>query len=777
MELRSTLYNVIQRVGIPDLARSGSTIPLWRTGPRMPSDATMAAIMTRTDPHTLADLEMLKGTLERIRFQSDNGEFAVCELELSSGRLVTMVGNILSSRPGETVEVSGRWQDDPRYGRQFSIDSIRPVPPTTREGIEKYLSSGFVEGIGPVLAERIVDHFGEATLELLDDEPERITEVEGIGKVRGQRIMDAWTEQRQIRSVMVFLQSHGISPTYALKIWTEYGDRSIQVVRDDPYRLAEDIHGIGFRTADAIALEAGIERDSVARLRAGLLYCLRQAHSEGHMFLPLADLKDRAVELLEVPADMLGGAVDSLVHDERIVVEPRNNQGPPAVFRAPAHRAEEGAARHLQRLVRSGNWLTFSKLGKKLEAIERDMGVDLAAAQRQAALAVWQHKAVVITGGPGTGKTTIIRAVVTLADQLNQRVGLAAPTGRAAKRMSEACGRDASTVHRLLEYTPAEGGFKYDEQRPLDLDLLVVDEASMLDTYLLHAVVRALPDSAALLLVGDIDQLPSVGPGNVLADIIDSRLVDVVRLTEVFRQARQSTIVQNAHRINRGQMPVVPTRGAGELVDFYTIAADDPGRAQGRLIELVSERIPDAFGFDPIDEVQILSPMHKGEVGCQALNRKLQARFNPGAPSIERGAKLWKVGDKVMQIRNNYELDVYNGDIGQISWIDEDAETMRVIFDGRELTYEFTALDQLVLAYAITVHKSQGSEYPAVVLPMLTQHYVMLQRNLLYTAVTRARKLVVLVGSQKAVGIAVRNDRSQHRYTRLAERLRERPNQ
>ncbi|MFW5968300.1 MAG: ATP-dependent RecD-like DNA helicase, partial [Persicimonas sp.] len=529
---------------------------------------------------------------------------------------------------------------------------------------------------------------------------------------------------------------------------------------------------IGFRTADAIALEAGLERDSLARLRAGLLYCLRQAHSEGHMYVPLDELKRRAVELLDVPGDMLGGAVESLVHDDKAVLEPLDDYSSPAVFRAPAYRAELGAARHLGQLVRAESWLTFSKLDDKLANIERNMGVGLADAQRKAALAVFRHKAVVVTGGPGTGKTTIIRAVVRMAEQLDRRVALAAPTGRAAKRMSEATGRDASTVHRLLEFAPGEGGFKRDEERPLDVDLLVVDEASMIDTYLLRAIVRALPESTALLLVGDVDQLPSVGPGNVLGDIIDSGTVEVVRLTEVFRQAEQSAIVTNAHRINRGQMPVVPSARHEELVDFYTIASDDPADAQDKIVHLVSERIPNAFGYDPIEQVQILSPMHRGEVGCKALNERLQARFNRAAEPLERGSRRYKVGDKVMQIRNNYDLEVFNGDIGQITGIDTDREVVTVNFDGRRVNYPFLDLDQLVLAYAITVHKSQGSEYEAIVMPVLTQHYVMLKRNLLYTAVTRAKELVILVGSEKAVGIAVRNDQSQHRYTRLCERLR-----
>jgi len=720
--------------------------------------------------------ETLKGTLSTIRYQSDDGEFAVCELD-ARGRdqPVTVVGNILSTQPGETVEVVGSWTVDSRYGKQFEIDGIRAVPPTTREGIEKYLASGLVEGIGPVLAERIVEEFGEETLEILDSDPERIREVEGIGEVRGERIAEAWSEQRAIRSVMVFLQSHGVTAGRAVKIWNHYGPDATRILRDNPYRLAEDVHGIGFKTADGIARKIGIDEEDPARLRAGLLYELSRAGSEGDMFLPLDVLVERAAEALEVEEAKLERPLEQLSREEAVVVEPGSDGRRRAVYRSASYGAETGAAKHLRALMRGDDWLDGGSAGFELEArlqsVEQNLGFELADRQREAVAAAWRDPVVVLTGGPGTGKTTIVEAVCELGADLGRSIALAAPTGRAAKRLGEATGRNAQTIHRLLEYSFEEGGFQYDEDRPLDVDMLIVDEASMLDTSLLFAVVRALPPKASLLLVGDVDQLPSVGPGDVLAELIESGAVRVVELTEIFRQSDQSSIVVNAHRINRGEMPVVPRRDDGELVDFYTIAADSAESARDRIVRAVSDRIPGAFGYDPVGDIQILSPMHRGQVGCERLNEKLQTRFHPDAASVERYGRTWKVGDRVMQTRNNYDLGVFNGDIGRLRSLDERTETLDVAFDGGVVEYSFEDLDQLALAYAITVHKSQGNEYPAVVVPTVTEHYVMLQRNLLYTAVTRARELVVLVGSKRAVRIAVDNDDAGRRYTRLAERV------
>ncbi len=723
--------------------------------------------------------EIIKGTLKRVRFASENGEFAVCDLDVPEMIVpVTLVGNILATQPGEMVEVVGKWTENAKFGRQFTIERIQTVLPTTREGIEKYLSSGLIEGIGPVLAGRIVAHFGDEALDIIDAEPARIKEVSGIGKVRAERIIDAWQEGRLTRNIMVFLRSHNISANLASKIFKQYGAQAVDTIMQNPYRLAEDIHGIGFRTADAIAQKAGMDTRAMERLRAGILHCLASAHSDGHMYLPLPILLDQASQLLGVSVELLGDAIEALRFERRVIVEPlggSETETAPAVFRAPAYNVEVDTARHLRRLIDAPTLLTFGDVRDTLTPIADAMGFELAPAQREAILATFQHKVSVITGGPGTGKTTIIRAVCRVAEKLGFRIALAAPTGRASRRLGEAAELEAQTVHRLLEYSFKAGGFQFNEGNPLDVDLLIIDEASMLDTYLLSAIVRALPDPASLLLVGDIDQLPSVGPGNVLGDVIDSQQVGVVRLTEIFRQAEQSAIVVNAHRINQGEMPVVPNRKPGELVDFYTITADTPIQAQQRILELVTDRIPNAFQFDALNDIQILSPMHKGDVGCAMLNRVLQAHFHQGAEQLERGQQLWKVGDKVMQTRNNYEQDVFNGDIGRITAIHHDQKNVLVRFDERIVTYPFAELDELTLAYAITVHKSQGSEYPVVVIPMVTQHFVLLQRNLLYTALTRARKLAILVGTEEAVGIAVKNNRALSRYTRLSERLQSSP--
>jgi exodeoxyribonuclease V alpha subunit len=718
------------------------------------------------------EVERVKGELKKIRFVSENGEFGIAEL-IDPDRVmpITVVGNLLSAQPGETLELEGRWVHDPRYGKQFKFQALRNIPPATKDGIERYLSSGFIEGIGPVLAGRIVETFGAATLDVLDADPSKLGEVPGIGPKKLAKLSEAWGAQRAVRDVMVFLQSNGISTTYATKVYDLYGDEAVDVVQRNPYKLAEDIFGIGFKRADAIAMASGLRRDDIARLRAGVEYALQKAQGEGHVFLPMATLRESAAELLGLSADeAIGEAISSLSMSGQITVEPVPG-GDAAVYRTSLYRAECDAARHLVRIATTPLLLAAPLSPGDVDAVAEEMGVTLAAAQREAVEAVWTDKLVVLTGGPGTGKTTIVRAVVELGVKFGMKMELAAPTGRAAKRLSEATGEPARTLHRMLEYSFQGGGFQYNDERPLDVDLLVVDEASMIDTYLMKGLASALPDHARLLLVGDIDQLPSVGAGSVLGDVLRSEVAHVVRLTEIFRQAQESHIVVNAHRINRGQMPELPPRAPGQLVDFYAIEAPEPAEAQRQIVRMVTERIPQAFGYDPVDEVQILSPMHKGDVGCAALNELLQDTLNPDAQEIVRGNRRFRVGDKVMQLRNNYEHDVFNGDIGRVREILDDPKQVMVDFDGALVPYELGALDELTLAYAITVHKSQGSEYPVVIVPMVTQHFILLQRNLLYTAITRAKSLVILVGTQKAVGIAVRNDTASERYTRLRWRL------
>ncbi len=712
----------------------------------------------------------LEGTLERVVFANEENGWSVVRLEVP-GRadLVTAVGRLLEVQPGECLKLTGAWETDRKFGPQFRVSSYQSVLPATVTAIERYLGSGLIRGIGKVMASRLVAAFGAETLEVIDRYSARLEEVEGIGPKRSALIRQAWVEQREIKEVMLFLAAHQVSTSHALRIWKTYGAEAIAVVRANPYRLATDIFGIGFKTADQIAANLGVPRDSPERAAAAAAHLLLEASGGGHLFLPRERLVREGTELLGVEAALLEAAVDRLGAGGQLVIERvAGEEGAPIYLKA-LHTAEAGLAARLAKLAAAPAPPLEIDVERAVEWFAAREKLELAAEQREAISRALTAKVLVITGGPGTGKTTLVRGVVTLLGKKRQRVLLAAPTGRAAKRLSEATGLEAKTVHRLLEFSPRVMGFERGADRPLECDLLIVDEASMLDAPLAHAIVAALPEAARLVLVGDVDQLPSVGPGCVLADLIRSGAVDVVRLTEIFRQARQSSIVLNAHRINHGE---VPDWKGGEGSDFFFVERNEPEAVVETVLELVGQRIPSRFGLDPMADVQVLTPMNRGLLGVANLNAALRELLNPKGKEVVRGNRLLRLGDKVMQTRNNYELEVFNGDLGRITAIDAEEHEVRVSFDGRLVTYAFADLDELAPAYACSIHKSQGSEYPAVVLPIHTQHYVMLERNLVYTALTRARKLAVLVGQKRALAIAVGNARTRRRFTLLAERLR-----
>jgi len=711
----------------------------------------------------------LEGILERIVFFNEENSFTVARLQVAGRReLVTIIGALPSPMPGETLRLKGEWILDAKFGEQFRVDSCFSVLPATITGIEKYLGSGFVKGIGPIMARRLVARFGIETLNIIDESPERAQEVDGIGPVRSERIANAWQEHREIREVMIFLQGQGVSPTYAVKVYKKYGDRAISIVKENPYRLALDISGIGFKTADKIARNMGIDPGSQIRAEAGIIHVLSELVDEGHVYYPYEELKGKAASLLEVDEALLNTAVAALAEERRVVVE--ECQGVGSVYLTPLHVAEANVAKRLKILLESPKQFFQIDMEKAIEWVQQTNGITLAEMQKEALRRAIVGKVLVLTGGPGTGKTTLVNSLIRILEKKRQRIALASPTGRAAKRLSEVTGREAKTIHRLLEYSPTEGSFKRNEDNPLDADLVIVDEVSMVDILLMNHLLKAIPPEATLLLVGDVDQLPSVGPGNVLNDIIASGQVETVRLTDIFRQAQESLIVVNAHRVNRGEFPQI-TSPKGRQADFYFIERDDPEKTLELIKELCVHRLPRAFYLNPVDDIQVMTPMHKGVAGVANLNAELQTLLNPEGEAITRGGRSFRTGDKVMQIRNNYEKEVFNGDIGRAVKIDLEEQKLLVRFEDRVVSYEWSDLDELVLAYAISIHKSQGSEYPAVVVPLLSQHYVMLQRNLLYTAITRAKRLVILVGSKRAIAMAVRNNKVQHRYTALSARL------
>jgi len=721
-------------------------------------------------------VEELTGQIERITYTNEENGYTVARLSVHGRReLVTVVGNLLSATPGEVVKLKGEWSSHARYGEQFKITHCQTAVPASIHGIQKYLGSGLIKGIGPVMARRIVQEFGTQTLDIIEQDIQSLARVDGIGQKRIEMIRQAWKDQKEIRDVMLFLQEHEVSSGYAAKIFKQYGSQSIQVVRDNPYRLATDIFGIGFLTADRIAEKLGFDKNSRLRAEAGILYVLNQLSDEGHVYYPQGRLLNKCREVLQAQPEIVQEALAAIEADKRIVIEddPGSADGAAdrkAVYLARYYLCETGVARHLKALLATPKAVRRIDADRAVVWVQDRLAIALAEDQVRAVKGAAQHKALVITGGPGTGKTTIIHAILTIFSRLRIRIHLAAPTGRAAKRMSEVTGREAKTIHRMLEYSLQKGGFQKNEDALLDCDLMIIDEASMIDTVLMYHLLKAVPPEATLILVGDVNQLPSVGAGNVLADIIQSGAAPVVELHEIFRQARESQIVVNAHRINSGLLPSLKS-SKNRISDFYFIEREDPETVLTEIIQLVAERVPQTFRVDPFNDIQVLTPMHKGVVGAGNLNAALQQALNPGDDGLVRGDRRLRVGDKVMQIRNNYEKEVFNGDMGRIDRIDPELRETVISFDGRPVAYDFTELDEIVLSYAVSVHKSQGSEYPVVIVPLLMQHYMLLQRNLLYTAVTRGRKLVILIGTKKALAVAVNNNKTRQRYTRLRERL------
>lgn len=721
-------------------------------------------------------LTHLKGQIERITYTNEENGYSVVKLKVY-GRtdLVNAVGSMMAPTPGEILDLKGEWSSHPKFGEQFKITHYKTEVPATVYGIQKYLGSGLIKGIGPVMAKRIVKKFGESTLDLIETDANKLLTVAGIGKKRIGMIQAAWEEQKEIREVMLFLQTHGVSSGYATKIFKQYGDQSIAVVQENPYRLATDIFGIGFITADGIAEKLGFDKQCQVRAEAGILYILHQLADEGHVYFPYEPLVQKCREMLEIDRDLITRAMGANVLAARNVLEDlndddgeflENNKG---VFLKKFHVSETGIAARLKRLLKAPKAIRAIDAQKAVDWVQKRLAIDLAENQAEAIKCAAQNKILVITGGPGTGKTTIINAIIKIFTPLKIRIQLAAPTGRAAKRMSEATGHEARTLHRLLEYSMKKGGFQKDQKHPLPCELLIVDEASMIDTILMHHLLKAIPLQATFILVGDIHQLPSVGAGNVLKDIMASAAIPVVILDKIFRQARESRIIVNAHRINGGKMPL--RQNPGEKSDFFFIEQEDPEQVLNTILDLTGKRVPDYFGFDPMNDIQVLTPMHRGVVGAGNLNLALQSRLNQNTQGIERGNRTFRIGDKVMQIKNNYDKEVFNGDMGRIVRLEPETREVIISFEDRELPYDFTDLDEIILAYAVSVHKSQGSEYPAVIIPILIQHYMLLQRNLIYTAVTRGKKLVILVGTRKALAIGIRNDKTLKRYTLLEKRL------
>ena len=712
----------------------------------------------------IADSGELTGTVESVVFHSEETGYTVCSVRIRGQRdTLTVVGNCPAVWVGETVNASGKWIRHKQHGYQFQADTMECVPPTSAKGIERYLASGMIRGIGKVNAARIVKTFGEDTLRIIEKESRRLEEVEGIGPKRRQMIKESWTEQHGVRDIMIFLQSHGIGTAQSARIYRHYGGNAAMLIREDPYRLCREVWGIGFKTADGIAKSIGIPEESELRARAGLIYVLQTMTEEGHCFSPMPELILHAQDLLGIPAEILSTALNHEIEKKSLVKDGDR------IYLASLYKAENDIAAKIARLLATPSSFKPIVVEKAVPWAEDKMKIKFAPEQVKALKMALSKKVSIMTGGPGVGKTTIIRALVDVFAARRLTVSLAAPTGRAAKRMEEATRHQAKTIHRLLKFLPKTGRFEHGPDKPLPGDIFILDEVSMMDAYLMNSFLSALPDQGHLVLVGDTDQLPSVGPGHVLGDLINSNRIACTRLDTIFRQETGGWIVRNAHRVNNGESLELPDSDG--LSDFYFLETQEPDDVVARMLHLVSERIPKRFGLDPVADIQVLTPMRRNQLGADNLNAVLQHALNPKGAHVERFGRKYRMGDRVMQIRNNYDKDIFNGDIGHIRAVNDIDRQLVVQFDSRSITYGFSELDELVLAYACSIHKSQGSEYPAVVILMTTQHFKLLQRNLLYTAITRGRQLACLIGSSKAVGIAIRNNEIRLRRTGLRDRL------
>ena len=703
-------------------------------------------------------MERLKFTIERIVFQNPDNGYSVFQVKVADSLYdyQTVIGTFQGVGVGTTIVAEGDWTTS-KFGRQFKVETWHEELPATAKGIEAYLASGLIKGIGPTYAKRIVKTFKEDTFTILDFAPERLLEVDGIGRGRMEKIRKSWEAQKTINDIMVFLQGHGVSPAYAIRIYKQYKEKSVQKVKENPYALADDVFGIGFKMADKIAFSFGCEKGDLNRCKAGVVYILGQMANEGHCFAENKQLVGKSMELLDVEAFYITEALNHLVFEQSVISEDDN------YFLPMYYYCEQGVAGHIKRLMSRNDNM---RVQVDIERISKENNIEYDEYQADAIKTAVRTKVMVLTGGPGTGKTTVVKGII--AAFKDKDIICAAPTGRAAKRMSEATGREAKTIHRLLEYTPNDG-FKHNENFPLKGDVLIVDESSMIDIMLMNSLIKAVPDKMRLILVGDIDQLPSVGAGNVLRDIIDSGVVPVVRLTRIFRQALTSRIVTNAHKVNHGEMPDISN---GKDTDFFFIKQDNPEQAAMDIVDIVKNRIPKAYGYG-IDDIQVLTPMKNGAIGTVNLNVVLQQAINPEGRYIQSGQFKYRMGDKVMQIRNNYDKNVFNGDVGTVLDVNEEDRILTVSFDKEVVDYESGDMNELTLAYACTIHKSQGSEYPVVVMPLMMSHYIMLQRNLVYTGITRAKKICILIGDTKALGMAVHNQVVTQRNTRLKERLNE----